>query len=139
MTFETCASYFGLGSVHKRQTVLAFMVKAPSCCAGLIGETALFLVSTAWRRRIFLKRNPRILFGGREKAKLMIQILIRPSYFGLGSVHTRQTVLAFMVKTPSCCAGLIGETALNLVSTPWRRRIFLKLRNFGSYRVRVAP
>ena len=55
--------------------------------------------------------------GGREKAKLMIQILIRPSYFGLGSVHTRQTVFAFMVKMPSCCAGLIGETALFLVST----------------------
>ena len=77
--------------------------------------------------------------GSREKAKLMIQILIRPSYFGLGSVHTRQTVLAFMVKTQSCCAGLIGETAFFLLSTAWRRRIFLKLRNFGSYRVRVAP
>ena len=71
-----------------------------------------------------LKCNPRIPLGGREKAKLMIQILIRPSYFGLGSVHTRQTVLAFMVKTPSCCAGLIGETALFLVSTAWCRRIF---------------
>ena len=76
--------------------------------------------------------------GGREKAKLMIQILIRPSYFGLGSVHTRQTVLAFMVKTPSCCAGLIGETALFLVSTAWCRRIFFKLRSFGNYCDRVA-
>ena len=98
-------SYFGLGSVHTRQTVLAFMVKTPSCCAGLIGETALFLVSTAWRRRIFLKRNPRIQFGSREKAKLMIQILIRPSYFG----HC-------------CCAGLGGEKSLQAVPTArgWR-------------------
>ena len=89
--------------------------------------------------RIFLKCSLKIPLGCRKKAKLMIQILIRPSYFGLGSVHTRQTVLAFMVKTPSCCAGLIGETALFLVSTAWRRRIFLKLRIFGSYCVGVAP